>query len=209
MDTHMDAHAKPDPGTRLRRRVIIELTPQELPLLTAAEERHGTKRAGIVAALHAEATLPGLNQRIADLERELAKAKTTEADQKERSADAASLNRELGQLRNALVAAEGEREETRELLADYQGRLEYSEQAAEAEYRALTKQIDQLKDTRPSALYCARCRHWAPKRDWTWTTTHHGQQRAHHRPCGDHGPGILEAASWLALRGPQPEAPKR
>ena len=83
MDTHMDAHATPDPATRLRRRVIIELTPQELPLLTAAEERHGTKRAGIVAALHTEATLPELNQRIADLKRELANAKTTEADQKE------------------------------------------------------------------------------------------------------------------------------
>lgn len=41
--------------SRLRCRVVVELDPDELVLLDRATERHGTKRAAIVAALIQEA----------------------------------------------------------------------------------------------------------------------------------------------------------
>jgi hypothetical protein len=55
----------------LRRRVIVELTPQELPLLEEAERRHGTKRQAIVSALEMASRGVELEQELAEAQAEL------------------------------------------------------------------------------------------------------------------------------------------
>ena len=200
----MHTNANTTPASGLRRRVIIELTPQELPLLTAAEERHGTKRTAIIAALRAEHEHDALTQHLTDLQDELAKAETAAADKQARQEEVAALNRELTHLRATLKTTQTERDDALDQLADQHERLDRVEEAAEADYRTLTHQIQRLEDSRPQALYCAHCRQWAPETDWAWTTSPDGAERAHHAPCGDHSPGLLDAASWLALRNQPP-----
>src|ERR1035437_4294590 len=55
----------------LRRRVIVELTPQELPLLEEAERLHGTKRQAIVSALEMASRGVELEQELAEGQAEL------------------------------------------------------------------------------------------------------------------------------------------
>src|SRR4051812_33298866 len=79
-----------------RRRVVIELTADELPLLDAAQTRHGTKRRALVAALSAEAKLEQLEQALADAERAaIAAAKGAGRAKQATAAADAKLERDL------------------------------------------------------------------------------------------------------------------
>jgi hypothetical protein len=49
----------------------------------------------------------------------------------------------------------------------------------------------------PEALYCARCDVWAPEEQWSWAIGPDFDY-VYHADCGDHGPGVLASASWLA-----------
>lgn len=63
MDTHTHTHTSADhadPVPFLRRRIVFELTPGEMPLLEAAERKHGSKRLALVRALEASARLDEL-----------------------------------------------------------------------------------------------------------------------------------------------------
>jgi hypothetical protein len=111
MDMRMDMHEMP--GHRgdstgkglLRRRVVFELAPEQLPLLEAAQERHGSKRAALIAALEAEAVAaePG--------RREKSKGKG--------KADApARRERELAELKEQLAEREAELQDLRARAVD-------------------------------------------------------------------------------------------
>jgi len=202
----MAERTTPDPeAALLRRRVIIELTQQELPLLAAAEHRHGTKRAAIVAALQAAAEAAELTPRLAEVERErdealeaarqLAKSRAGEGKAQ------TQLLRERDQARAALAEAEREREEALAAVARLERRLAQAEDGAEADCQAFTQENDALRARLPDALYCARCERWVPEREWVWQKDNTGAY-AYHRPCGDHGPALLSTASWLARRQP-------
>ncbi len=66
---YMSIHRKPGQkpsfaaSDGLRRRVIFELDPSQLPLLEAVRERHGSTRAGLIAALEAEGSVQELRER--------------------------------------------------------------------------------------------------------------------------------------------------
>ncbi len=199
--TYMATRTSPDPEpSRLRRRVVFELSQQELPLLDAAEARHGTKRAGIVAALAAAAGAAEREARLAEVERRLAAATAAARDRtgEEKRRDASG--RELAEARQALAEAERQREAGLEALSQLKHRLARQTARAESENDVLGEEIERLQDERVSALYCARCESWAPEGEWAWQPIA-GGERAHHTPCGDHGPGLLATASWLARRG--------
>ena len=65
-DMHADTRGKAGKSTGkdlFRRRIVFELDADQLPLLEAAQERHGSKRAALIAALLAEASAVGLAER--------------------------------------------------------------------------------------------------------------------------------------------------
>lgn len=200
----MDIHQQPgrSPAYALfRRRVVFELTADELPLLEAAEARHGSKRKALIAALSAQA-------RVADLEREL-EAAHNKSEQRQpvaskaptehkQALDAARVelkqaNTELKRLRARLDATAGEASDAHAAAAAE--RDAYEQQLAER-----YDEIEELEQRVVDHLYCGRCNHFAPLEEWAWETARDGGDYAYHEPCGDHRPGLLDAASWLALR---------
>ena len=77
-DMHANSPGKAgiSPGKDLfRRRIVFELDADQLPLLEAAQERHGSKRSALIAALLAEAGAVDLAARAEAAEAALAKAK--------------------------------------------------------------------------------------------------------------------------------------
>src|SRR6266852_3480172 len=131
MSMHDDAghsRARAGPAGLFRRRVIFEITSEQLPLLDAAEARHGSKRAALLAALQAE-------QRVDELQAALAKAeKKAGSDQKakerrgaQQRKDHARLERQLKAGEKKLVDAEAKLatvgQETSKSAADHQARL--------------------------------------------------------------------------------------
>ena len=209
--TYMATQTTPDPDAqRLCRRVVFELTADEVPLLAAAERRHGTKRAGILAALTALAEADTHEARLAEVtrERDEALAAVNQAS-KERASDGKGrdrLRRERGEALAALTRAEHERDRARAGVELAERRLTQRDESAEANDQALRQKIEELEARLPDGLYCARCERWAPEGEWAWQTDETGSY-AHHRPCGDHGPGLLGGASWLARRATGAEKP--
>jgi len=116
---HVDINDKPrhSPGKDgigsgkglFRRRVVFELDAEQLPVLEAAERRHGTKREALIAALAAEASAAEVAERADRAEKALAKAersaKGSSAKQKE---SATKLERELAAARRKLAVREQE-----------------------------------------------------------------------------------------------------
>ena len=105
----------------------------------------------------------------------------------------AAMRKRLADQEGALSAAKGEAAAQAEDLRRERDQLsevlgERNEQLAEAQARAV------------DWLYCARCEKWAPPSEWAWRRIEGKGSYAFHRPCGDHRPGLLGAASWLAQR---------
>jgi hypothetical protein len=209
MSTHehpAQTRADGDAGALMRRRVVFEVTADQLPLLEAAERRHGSKRAALVAALDAEARVEGLEQAARQVDCAAAKK-----DQNAERTDGAHA-KQLAKLQAALKAAEKQ-------AADAQRRLDHAtaaagdqaarHQASDSELLDALAQrderIDELEEQAERTfdeLFCARCEHWAPADQWEWAKTGQGGLYAYHQRCGDHGPGILGAASWLGHQAP-------
>jgi chromosome segregation ATPase len=202
---------QPKPGNSpatggFRRRVILELTVEELPLLDAARERYGTIRQAVLEALRAAGELEGLQAQLAKAEAEVARAgqakgtssaKAWQALERGRKA-VTKLERDLQKANEALgarerdVAASGQAQRRTEQLEGELERVEAALEDREAE-------IELLQERAVDELYCARCDQLVPSEEWSWRATKEGRL-AYHERCGDHGPGILGAASWLAHR---------
>ena len=185
----------PEPlGSRyLRRRVIVELTLAELPLLDEAERRHGTKRQAIVSALEIASRGVELEQELAEaqaaLERLEAELETLRADQtagekaRERSA------RDLKKARSELASAKES--------ADSSSRSgDRKVQTLERLLNERETEIAELEEQVFDELFCGRCGTWVSPDDFGWTRRESGAY-AYHRACGDHGPGLVKPSSWL------------
>ncbi len=191
-----------------RRRVVFELTEEQVPLLEAAEARHGSKRQALVAALEAAARVEKLEQAAAKVQRELARAgQQTERDRAKTGKQDAKLQRELETLRKQLERRESELARHEQALAAKTGESQQARATHDEERQALEEAIDardeeiaDLAERTVDGLYCARCDKWAAPEQWAWQPTKSGGAYAYHRPCGDHSPGILGPASWLAHR---------
>jgi cell division protein FtsB len=177
----------------LRRRVIVELTLAELPLLDEAERRHGTKRQAIVSALE-------VASHSAELERELAGAQV----------ERARLEAELETLRKEQAAGEKARERLARDLKKAKGELagaresagsssrsgDLREQALERLLSESEGEIKELEEQIFDKLFCARCGSWVSPDDFAWTQCEGGAY-AYHQACGDHGSELMKSSSWL------------
>lgn len=182
----------PEPS-RLRRRVIVELTTEELPLLEAAERRHGTKRAAVLAGLRAEAGVAGLRAQVAEPKRAMAGDQTRGV-----MAKASAHRRRQGEQREpVLVDVTRERDAAQAELASLDDRLARAEGAIARDRKAHADEVRILMARIPEALYCARCDAWVPEEQWSWAIGSDFDY-VYHADCGDHGPGALASASWLA-----------
>src|SRR5205823_727547 len=117
----MSTHRKPGQSPAdspvdplFRRRVVIELTAQELPLLDAAQARHGTKRRALLAALSAEARVEELERALADAERTGATAAKGADRNKQATGKAeAKLERDLAAARKLLAKQQADLDRAR------------------------------------------------------------------------------------------------
>jgi hypothetical protein len=205
MSMHEESPAEPgtSPASRLlRRRVVFELTEQQLPLLHAAEARHGSKRAALLAALEAETRLDAVEKELTAAQRALTKTNAAVTRESGRDDKAkARLERELKQARAALKQAEADLASARDDASSAD--RDHADERDEL-YEAIDAQQERIADLEERAvdsLYCARCGKWAQPEQWAWATARNGGEYAFHEPCGDHGPGILgQPPSWLASR---------
>jgi hypothetical protein len=186
--------------TGLRRRVIFELDPSQLPLLEAVRERHGSTRAGLIAALEAEGGTQELLKRAEAAEERLAKAEQA-AKGRQRQDKASAKKEEQAQAK----AAERERKLNAELKSARREQAEAKEQSRQEEedyeeaIEELNEEISELRERSADWLFCARCGEWVGPEDWAWQKLEGGGRYAFHRDCGDHKPGLLPS-SWLAKR---------
>lgn len=198
MDMYMSpkTSSKAEPS-RLRRRVIVELTPDEVPLLDAAERRHGTKRAAMLAGLCAEADAVASATR----DQKAAEAATRAAAEREATnAKAhAALVRKQGALEKQIAELTRERDAANLEITRLEERAQATFNEAQGQYAALFEDIQALEDQLPQSLFCGRCEKWTPEREWTWRPDGNDEV-AYHTPCGDHGPGAFSNSSWLARR---------
>ncbi len=200
----------PDPGKTperapLRRRVIVELTVEELPLLEAARMQHGTTRRAVLEALRSAGEVEDLRARLARAETQTKASRARRADKEneERTQPAAErkriaeLEREVKRADDALAAAAAEQGKAQDCAERLESDLEELAQALEER----GTEIDALHERAVDELYCARCEQLVPPEEWSWRAAKGGSGSvAYHERCGDHGPGILGASSWLALR---------
>jgi hypothetical protein len=198
MDMYMSPRMpSPLEPSRLRRRVIVELTTDELPLLDAAEGRHGSKRAAVIAGLRAEADAVAASARDERAEHEAtrAAARTKAAHAK----DIATLVRDNKALETKVAKLVGERDAARLEIERLETEVRAAYEQSQAEFKTLFEDIQAVEDRLPKALYCGRCNAWAPEYEWAWRADG-SDEIAYHEPCGDHGSGVLSDATWLARR---------
>ncbi len=210
MDVHVDTNEKPglshgkgadSPGIGLfRRRVVFELDAEQLPLLEAAEARHGSKRAALIAALAADGSAVELLERTERAEAQVAKHhRGSEAAKKGKAEDQAKLKQELAAAKKKLAKSEKdlakEREHGGKTEAELREGLEELREAIEER----DEEIEELQTQAVAYLRCLRCKRWVPSAEWSWGELEDGGAYAFHEPCGDHEEG-LKGSSWLALR---------
>lgn len=187
------------PANGLRRRVIFELDPGQLPLLEKAKERHGSTRAALIAALGTEAEAQELRDRLKEAEERLAKAERSAARQRDKKAK--------GGRHKPAPPKPSERE--RKLLAELESARKVQAEEAERSRRELGEyaealeerdvEIAELGELAVDWLFCARCGDWVPPEGWVWQDLEDGGSYAFHGDCGDHKPGLV-ASSRLASR---------
>jgi hypothetical protein len=204
MSTQRKAGAEPavSPGAGLlRRRVIFELTADQLPLLEAAERRHGSKRRALIAALEADTEIDQLRTAAAATEHAAEKESAGERRAAaQRSKDVDRLERELKDAMAKLAARERELTQLHDSAGEVDAALAEQRDAYALQLEDHERELGELEERVVDHLFCARCGNWAPPEQWAWTRGEDGADYAHHQPCGDHGPGVLGVSSWLAHR---------
>jgi TolA-binding protein len=206
MSMHEETGQKPgQPG--LRRRIVVELTPQELPLFEKAEAAHGSKRQAFLAALAAldqaaemEAELAGLRAQAEKSERATAGTSSKEKnDSKRQKARLEKLERELKAAKAKLAARERDLSSSAEQRSAIR-RLEEELAETEEELEEREEEVTELSERAFDHLFCPRCESWAPPEEWAWQRAEEGGRIAYHKPCGAHGPGLMSNATWLGYR---------
>jgi hypothetical protein len=177
----------------LRRRVIVELTLSELPLLEEAERLHGTKRQAIVKALEGASRSNDLELRLAEAKEELARLGT----------ELASVRADHAASEKASERMARELKKAREALAGAQKSSASSSKESDRRLRELERLLDErdreIRDLEGRIfddLFCGRCGKWVSPEDFGWTEEEGGAY-AFHRSCGNHEPKVMKPSSWL------------
>jgi hypothetical protein len=191
-------------AARLRRRIVFELTVEELPLMDVAEARHGSKRAALLAALASLSHAEQLARDLAEMKDLLA----VQGEQGERATqaadrDAAKLERDFKSAQAALARAERDLAEARAASERSMCELAEDREEYEASIQDRDEEIAELTTQAFEHLFCARCGSWVGPDEWAQTSADGGGVRTYHEGCGDHGSSILGgSSSWLGHQRP-------
>ena len=182
---------------RYRRRVVLEITPDESTLLDALADRQGTIRGAVMAGLRALQADDGADHeaQVRDLHAQLDAAR---ADRDRVTAEAASLTEQLAEREQALQATRTAEKELRSRLRDTRARLGREQTARKAAGEA-TRASEAL---RVHHVYCAACDKLVPEAEWAEQAANGGAY-LYHRPHGfraKDGGLFGEKASLLAWR---------
>jgi DNA repair exonuclease SbcCD ATPase subunit len=184
------------PAPRYRRRVVLELTPDESDLLDRLADSHGTIRGAVLVGLRAleadrsadlEAQLRGMTE-------QLASAEQSAADERDRlAAELAAATDQVATSRKELKAAQAEHKATREDLREARAKLSNARGAAEAQRRALEARL-------VHHVFCGACGKLVPESEWAEQTAQ-GGVLTYHKPDGFRPkPGLLQPATVLFWR---------
>jgi hypothetical protein len=168
--------------------------------LEAVRERHGSARAGLIAALEAEASAQELRERAEAAEERLAKAeRAAKRRQEEKKAGAKQDKQALAKAAERERALAAELKRARHEHAEAQEHARQEEEDYEEALEELKEEVSELRKHSADWLFCARCGEWIGPEGWAWQKIEGGGRYAFHRDCGDHKPGLLPS-SRLAQR---------
>jgi DNA repair exonuclease SbcCD ATPase subunit len=185
------------PQPRYRRRVVLELTPDESDLLDRLADSHGTIRGAVLVGLRAleadrsadlEAQLRGMTEQLATAERSAAQ------EHDRLAAELAAATDQVATSRRELKAAQAEHKATREDLREARAKVSNARGAAEAQRRALEARL-------VHHVFCGACGKFVPESEWAEQPD--GQQGVYvyHKPDGFRPkPGLLQLPTVLFWR---------
>jgi len=187
---------------RYRRRVVLELTPDESDILDPLANRHGTIRGAVLAGLRElEANRSAtLEAESIDLNERLERAEhSAQVDNDRAAADIALLSEKLAASGKALKLAQGQTTKARADADDMKAKLEKQTAARQA--------ADQARQAAEALAvhyaHCATCDKLVPEAEWAeqpWGKGFATYHKAH--PFRDKKGGFLaEPATMLFWRG--------
>jgi septal ring factor EnvC (AmiA/AmiB activator) len=186
---------------RYRRRVVLELTPDESAVLDAQADLHGTIRGAVLAGLHEleadrsarlEAQLEALNEQLATAKRE------ADAERERASAELTAQREGAAAGRQALKAAETKSKDRRADVRELKAELALATAARRASEQARLA----AEALRVRHAYCAACDTLVPEAEWGEQTHGKGFATYHkkHEFRPKRGGMFGEAASILFWR---------
>jgi dihydroorotase-like cyclic amidohydrolase len=181
---------------RYRRRVVLELTPDESDLLDRLADSHGTIRGAVLTGLTGlEADRSAdLEAQVRDLTERLTKAKRSAADERDRlAAELAAATDQIAINRKELKAAQADGKATREDLREARAKLSNARGAAEAQRLALEARLVHV-------AFCGSCNKLVPESEWA-EQAGQGGVITYHKPDGFRPrPGLLQLPTSLFWR---------
>ena len=150
---------------RYRRRVVLEITPDESTLLDGLADRHGTIRGAVMAGLRGLGAdrSAELEAQLGELRAELAGAEQrAQADREAVTAEAGDLRTQVAAGRQALKAAQTQAKDLRTDLRDTRTKLSNERDARRAAQQALQTAEALLVHH----AYCATCDKLVPEAEW-------------------------------------------
>jgi DNA repair exonuclease SbcCD ATPase subunit len=184
------------PAPRYRRRVVLELTPDESDLLDRLADGHGTIRGAVLAGLRelkADRSAD-LEAQVREMTEALGTAEQSAADERDRfAAELAAASEQIATSRKELKAAQAEHKATREDLREARAKLSNARGAAETQRLALEARL-------VHHAFCGACGKLVPESEWAEQTAQ-GGVLTYHQPDGFRPkPALLQPATVLFWR---------
>jgi hypothetical protein len=167
-------------GALLRRRVVFELSAEQMPLLEKAERRHGSKRKALIAALAADAAAERVQEEASVLREELAQA----------LGQIARLEAETAAATTPKTAPA----EPQRTLREARKRIT----VLEAEWERMADAVEALDQISFDQLYCGDCGGWVGSDAWVIVEHDDGDLCVHEICAG--GREQRDGAGWLGWR---------
>ncbi len=184
------------PQPRYRRRVVLELTPEESELLDRLADSHGTIRGAVLVGLRVlEADRSAdLEAQVRGMTEQLATAERSAAQEHDRlAAELAAATDQVATSRKELKAAQAEHKATREDLREARAKLSNARGAAEAQRRALEARL-------VHHVFCPSCNKLVPESEWAEQAAQ-GGVLTYHQPDGFRPkPSLLQLPTVLFWR---------
>lgn len=168
---------------RYRRRVVLELTPDESDLLDRLADRHGTIRGAVLAGMTGlETNRAGeLEAQVRDVSDTVASTQAALADERAgHAADLEAAKKERAVARDALKGERQSLDDTKAQLRETRAKL--------AEQTTARRAADDLRKATQAQLfhhlYCSICKRLAPEAEWAEESDGQGGAYVYHQPDG-------------------------